>query len=245
MCRLRMIWPVFLGGALLGAWWLVTQEPPGGAAPAAAAAPLTQPTTQAATRCRDIVSAKYMTLIGLALLANESDRPPVPFRIGIRIPQFAEAGDEIWEVRSIASGPPSLAGVRAILWYNPKTEQVHPVAGSWQSPTGAASTRLGVRPTTQIAADFAQRARELAAAEYEWLTARKLMDDTMFGVETVREPVELKVGFEVNGFCRSGETLFEAVVELVRRDDHQLRGIFWVSPRTGQVYAVAGVWQRQ
>jgi hypothetical protein len=210
-----------------------------------ASGPLTQPSTQAASRCQGIVSARYSELIGPARLDRESDRPPVPFRIGIRIPQFAEAGDEIWEVRSVASGPPSVAGIRAIFWYNPETEQVRAVVGAWQAPTGAESTRLGVRPTTQIAADFAQRARDLAAAEYEWLTARKMMDDRMFGVETVREPVEIKVGYEVNGFCRSGETLFEVVVELAWRDERQLRGIFWVSPRTGQVYAVAGAWQPQ
>jgi len=48
--------------------------------------------------------------------------------IGFDIPEFANKGDKIWEVRIVEMSGNRL---RAILWVNPKSEKIYYVCGPW------------------------------------------------------------------------------------------------------------------
>jgi hypothetical protein len=98
----------------------------------------------------------------------------------------------------------------------------------------AASTRPVSRPSV----DPETRARELAWSEYVRLGNR-----VPSPAEKISRVSPVRMGYEVNGFARTGDTLWEVLIDEDGRNGRQIAGILWVNLQTGRVYAVIGIWR--
>lgn len=65
------------------------------------------------------------------VLANEGVRSVSIIKLGYNIPDFANKGERIWEVRILA-----WEELRSIIWINPTTAKVRFLAGPWEGEVG-------------------------------------------------------------------------------------------------------------
>lgn len=75
----------------------------------------------------------YVKKMRLGILANEGVHQVSIIKLGFDLPNFAAKGDTLWEARVTTIENE----VRAILWINPKTEEVYFVIGPWVNETEA------------------------------------------------------------------------------------------------------------
>lgn len=94
---------------------------------------------------RHVAFSSYVEKMRLNVSATEGARKVAIIRLGYDMPQFASRGEQLWEVRVL-----TLEGeLRAILWVNPKTEDVAFVAGPWIGDTESASRPAANASTKQ------------------------------------------------------------------------------------------------
>lgn len=78
----------------------------------------------------NIADKAYFKKAG-GIMANEGAGSPSIITLGYEVAGFAAAGEKLWEVRISVAAADSTRALRAILWINPRTEQVHFVCGPW------------------------------------------------------------------------------------------------------------------
>ncbi len=80
-----------------------------------------------------VAFAAYMKRMQLEILAEEGvrEREISVVTLGYDVPGFAAKGERIWEARVLTIE----GGLRAILWVNPRSEDVHFVCGPWKTKT--------------------------------------------------------------------------------------------------------------
>ena len=71
----------------------------------------------------------YVKKMRAEILANEGVQDMAVVTLGYDVPGFAPKGERIWEVRVLTIE----GGLRAILWVNPRSEDVHFVCGPWKT----------------------------------------------------------------------------------------------------------------
>ncbi|MDX9862370.1 MAG: hypothetical protein RBS99_15785 [Rhodospirillales bacterium] len=71
----------------------------------------------------------YAKKMRAEILANESVQDMAVVTLGYDVPGFASKGERIWEARVLTIE----GGLRAILWVNPRSEDVHYVCGPWEA----------------------------------------------------------------------------------------------------------------
>jgi hypothetical protein len=165
-----------------------------------------------------VAEGEYIQRYGVARDAMEG---PVTrkFRIGYDVPEFADKGDEIWEVR-FEKDDGSTAEIhkelRADFWVNAKINKLLFISGRGvpQDPTRTEGAAL----------------------------ARKWYEQNVGKLEaTLRlETTDLVLDYDVADFAPRGSRVLEVRV----RGPEGLRGVLWVNPdKGGKVKPIAGVWQ--
>jgi hypothetical protein len=76
---------------------------------------------------RELALKEYLRKME-AMLANEGIRSVSIVKLGYNIPEFANKGERIWEVRVGAY----LDEFRSIIWINPTTAKVRFLTGPWE-----------------------------------------------------------------------------------------------------------------
>ncbi|MDO8735084.1 MAG: hypothetical protein Q7K21_08015 [Elusimicrobiota bacterium] len=77
--------------------------------------------------------------------------------------------------------------------------------------------------------------KHIASDEYFKKMKFKILAD-----EGIRDISIVKIGYDVDGFAKKGENIWEARVLTL---NGELRAIIWVHPNTGKVYFVTGAWK--
>lgn len=77
-----------------------------------------------------VAFAAYLKKMKIEILAEEGvrEREITVVTLGYDVPGFASKGERIWEARVLTIE----GGLRAILWVNPRSEDVHFVCGPWE-----------------------------------------------------------------------------------------------------------------
>lgn len=180
-----------------------------------------------------IAGRSYHGKVG-GLLANEGAGVSSIVELGFEVKNFAKPGDKVWEVHIAENN--GLPYLRAILWVHPETGSVYFVCGPWKDdtrgpPAGAVSAPVAKISGTKVETE--SDAERLAFDNY-----MKRMNGNISATEAVREVVVVVLGYDVDGFAKRGEKIWEARV----MDNQALRAIIWVN-RSGDVHFVFGPWE--
>ena len=82
------------------------------------------------TEAKNLARVSYVKKMGTQLMAEEGVHQVTIVTLGYNIPDFAQRGEKIWEVRVMSFFGREL---RSIIWINPRTEKVRFVCGPWET----------------------------------------------------------------------------------------------------------------
>ena len=81
---------------------------------------------------RVLADKQYVLKMESHVLANEGIHSVSIVKLGYNIPEFANKGERIWEVRVLAYQDE----MRSIIWINPTTAKVRFLTGPWEGQVG-------------------------------------------------------------------------------------------------------------